>query len=389
MTRAIDRTTCLQDVQNLARQIVPRMFYEYADSGSWTASTYRVNESDFARIKLRQRVAVNVDKRSTASTLIGQKVSAPLAISPTGLAGMQYPDGEIAAAQAAEEFGVPYTLSTMSICSIEDVAAATRAPFWFQLYMMRDRDFIESLLGRAGQAGCPVLMVTVDLPVLGQRHNDVRNGLSAPPKLTSRTIMDLASHPRWCLRMLRTKRRNFGNVVGHVKGVADVASLSEWISQQFDPRVTWTDFAWIRSLWKGKIIVKGVLDPDDARRAVDAGVDGLLVSNHGGRQLDGGASSISAVPAISAAVGTQTEIMLDGGVRSGADLFRARALGASGALIGRPHLYGLGAAGKPGVRRVLDILGTELDRTMALCGVTEVSQIGPDCVVAPSDWSNP
>ncbi|MBI5271842.1 MAG: alpha-hydroxy-acid oxidizing protein [Burkholderiales bacterium] len=351
------------------------MFYDYADSGSWTEGTYRANESDFAAIKLRQRVAVNMEGRSTATTMVGEQVAMPVAIAPTGLTGMQHADGEILAARAAEKFGVPFTLSTMSICSIEDVAAHTAKPFWFQLYVMRDRDFIERLIDRAKAAKCSALMLTLDLQILGQRHKDIKNGLSAPPKPTLANLINLATKPRWCLGMLGTKRRSFGNIVGHAKGVGDLSSLSAWTAEQFDPALSWADVEWIKKRWGGKLILKGVMDVEDARLAAQSGADALIVSNHGGRQLDGAPSSIAALPAIAEAVGKDIEVWMDGGIRSGQDVLKARALGAQGTLIGRAFLYGLGAMGEAGVMTALQLIHKELDLTMAFCGRTRIDDV--------------
>ncbi|HEV8691524.1 MAG TPA: alpha-hydroxy acid oxidase [Ideonella sp.] len=367
--------TTIEDLRVVAQRRVPRMFYDYADSGSWTESTYRANEADFAKIKLRQRVAVNMEGRSTATTMIGQPVAMPVAIAPTGLTGMQHADGEILAARAAEAFGVPFTLSTMSICSIEDVAAATSKPFWFQLYVMRDRDFIERLIDRAQAAKCSALMLTLDLQILGQRHKDLKNGLSAPPKPTLANLINLATKPRWCLGMLGTKRRSFGNIVGHAKGVGDLSSLSAWTAEQFDPRLSWADVEWIKKRWGGPLILKGIMDAEDARLAADSGADALIVSNHGGRQLDGAPSSIEALPAIADAVGQRIEVWMDGGIRSGQDVLKARALGARGTLIGRAFLYGLGAYGQAGVAKALQIIHRELDLTMAFCGHTRIDTV--------------
>jgi L-lactate dehydrogenase (cytochrome) len=367
--------TCIEDLRRLAKKRVPRMFYDYADSGSWSEATYRANELDFSAIKLRQRVAVNVQTRSLRTRLIGQDAAMPVALAPTGFTGMQHADGEILAARAAERFGVPFTLSTMSICSIEDVAAHTTAPFWFQLYVMRDRDFIERLIERARAARCSALMLTLDLQILGQRHKDLKNGLSAPPKPTLINLINLATKPRWCLGMLGTRRRYFGNIVGHVKGVDDMSSLSAWTAQQFDPRLSWDDVAWIKNRWGGKLILKGILEPDDARRAVASGADALIVSNHGGRQLDGAPSAIAALPPIVEAVGSRIEIWMDGGIRSGQDVLKAIALGAHGTLIGRAFLYGLGALGEVGVTRCLEIIRNELDLTMAMCGRTDIRDV--------------
>lgn len=367
--------TCIEDLRQLAQRRVPRMFYDYADSGSWTESTYRANESDFQSIKLRQRVAVNMENRSTATEMIGRPVAMPVALAPTGLTGMQHADGEILAAQAAEAFGVPFTLSTMSICSIEDVAAHTKAPFWFQLYVMRDRGFINSLIDRAKAARCGALVLTLDLQILGQRHKDLRNGLSAPPKLTLANLVNMATKPRWCMGMLGTSRRQFGNIVGHVKGVENMGSLSEWTAKQFDPQLSWDDVQWIRDRWGGKLIIKGIIDEEDARLAAKTGADALIVSNHGGRQLDGAESSIRALPRIVEAVGDQIEVHLDGGIRSGQDVLKAWALGARGTYIGRAFLYGLGAMGGPGVTKALEIIHRELDLTMAFCGHRQLTGV--------------
>ncbi len=365
----------IEDLRVLAQKRVPRMFYDYADSGSWTESTYRANESDFRKIKLRQRVAVNMEGRSTASHMVGVPVSMPVALAPTGLTGMQHADGEILAARASEKFGVPFTLSTMSICSIEDVAANTTAPFWFQLYVMRDRNFIERLIDRAKAANCGALVLTLDLQILGQRHKDLKNGLSAPPKLTLPNIVNMMGKPRWCLGMLGTRRREFGNIVGHVKGVGDMGSLSEWTAKQFDPKLNWGDVEWIKRRWGGKLILKGIQDIEDAKLAVASGADALIVSNHGGRQLDGAQSSIEALPAIVAAVGDKIEVHMDGGIRSGQDVLKALALGARGTYIGRAFLYGLGAMGEAGVTRALQIVHNELDLTMAFCGHTRIDTV--------------
>ena len=368
--------THIEDLRVLAQKRVPRMFYDYADSGAWTESTYRANESDFQRIKLRQRVAVNMENRSTASTMIGQPVAMPVAIAPTGLTGMQHADGEILGALAAKKFGSPFTLSTMSICSIEDIAEATGGhPFWFQLYVMKDRGFIERLIDRAKAAHCSALVITLDLQILGQRHKDLKNGLSAPPKMTLANLINIASKPRWALGMLGTKRRQFGNIVGHVSGVENMGSLSEWTAKQFDPALNWGDVEWIKKRWGGKIILKGIQDVEDARLAVASGADALIVSNHGGRQLDGAQSSIGALPAIVDAVGSQIEVHMDGGIRSGQDVLKARALGARGTYIGRAFLYGLGAMGEAGVTKALEIIHKELDLTMAFCGHTQIDRV--------------
>ncbi|MFD0667687.1 alpha-hydroxy acid oxidase [Ramlibacter sp. MAHUQ-53] len=368
--------THIEDLRVLAKKRVPRMFYDYADSGSWTEGTYRANESDFQKILLRQRVAVNMEGRTTRTQMVGQDVAMPVAIAPTGLTGMQHADGEILAARAAKKFGIPFTLSTMSICSIEDVSAGTGGhPFWFQLYVMRDRAFIESLIDRAKAAGCSALVLTLDLQILGQRHKDLRNGLSAPPKPTLANIIDLMTKPRWCLGMLGTPRRQFGNIVGHVKGVENMGSLAEWTAKQFDPALSWADVEWIKKRWGGKLILKGIQDVEDAKLAADSGADALIVSNHGGRQLDGAQSSIAALPAIVDAVGDRIEVHMDGGIRSGQDVLKAVALGARGTYIGRAFLYGLGAMGEAGVTKALEIIHKELDLTMAFCGRTDIRQV--------------
>ncbi|WP_395687205.1 L-lactate dehydrogenase [Caenimonas koreensis] len=368
--------TNIEDLRVLAQKRVPRMFYDYADSGSWTEGTYRANESDFDKILLRQRVAVNMENRTTRTQMIGQDVAMPVAIAPTGLTGMQHADGEILAARAAKKAGIPFTLSTMSICSIEDVAKETgNHPFWFQLYVMRDRDFIERLIDRAKAAGCSALVLTLDLQIIGQRHKDIRNGLSAPPKLTIPNIINMMTKPRWCMGMLGTKRREFGNIVGHVKGVENMGSLSEWTAKQFDPALSWNDVEWIKRRWGGKLILKGIQDAEDAQFAVDSGADALIVSNHGGRQLDGAPSSISALPGIVDAVGQKIEVHMDGGIRSGQDVLKAVALGARGTYIGRAFLYGLGAMGEAGVTKALEIIHKELDLTMAFCGRTDIKTV--------------
>jgi len=367
--------TNIEDLRVLAQKRVPRMFYEYADSGSWTESTYRANEADFDKILFRQRVAVNMENRSTRTTMVGQDVAMPVAIAPTGLTGMQHADGEILAARAAKKFGIPFTLSTMSICSIEDVAAGTgNHPFWFQLYVMRDRDFIERLIDRA-KAHCSALMLTLDLQIIGQRHKDLRNGLSAPPKLTVANMLNMMTKPRWGLGMLGTQRRQFGNIVGHVKGIENMGSLAEWTAKQFDPALSWNDVEWIKKRWGGKLILKGIQDAEDAQLAVDSGADALIVSNHGGRQLDGAPSSISALPEIVDAVGRKIEVHMDGGIRSGQHVLKAMALGARGTYIGRAHLYGLGAMGEAGVTKALEIIHKELDLSMAFCGRTDINTV--------------
>ncbi len=365
----------IDDLKRMARRRVPKMFFDYADSGAWTQQTYHANESDFAKILLRQRILVDMTNRNLATEMVGEPVSMPVALAPTGFCGMQHADGEILAAQAAEAAGVPFCLSTMSICSIEDVAANTKKPFMFQLYVMRDRAFIENLIARAKAANCSALMLTLDLQILGQRHKDLRNGLSAPPKWTPKHAWQLATRPFWCWDMLHTKRHSFGNIVGHASNVGDLSSLSSWTKEQFDPRLSWDDVAWIKEKWGGKLILKGILDPEDARLALDSGADAIIVSNHGGRQLDGARSSIAALPGIVEAVDGRMEIHMDGGIRSGQDILKAVALGAKGVWIGRPFLYGLGAGGKAGVARCLDILRNELDITMALCGRRDIRGI--------------
>jgi L-lactate dehydrogenase (cytochrome) len=367
--------TCVEDLRVLAQKRVPKMFYDYADSGAWTESTYRANESDFKGIKFRQRVAVNMENRTLKTTMIGREVAMPVAIAPTGLTGMQHADGEILGAKAAEKFGIPFTLSTMSICSIEDIAAHTKAPFWFQLYVMKDRDFIERLIDRAKAAKCDALVLTLDLQILGQRHKDIRNGLSAPPKLTLKNILNMMTKPRWCMGMLGTKRHGFGNIVGHAKSVSDMSSLSTWTSQQFDPALSWADVEWIKKRWGGKLILKGILDVEDANTAVNSGADAIIVSNHGGRQLDGAQSSIKGLRAIAEAVGSKIEVHMDGGIRSGQDVIKALALGAKGTYIGRSFLYGLGAMGEEGVTKALSIIRNELDITMAFCGHRDIRQV--------------
>jgi len=372
---SVEQALTIADLKEQARRRVPKMFFDYADSGAWTEGTYRANENDFHNIKLRQRVLVDMTNRSLASEMIGETVSMPVALSPTGLTGMQHADGEMLAAQAAEEAGVPFTLSTMSICSIEDVRSVTTRPFWFQLYVMRDKDFVRNLIGRAKAAGCSALVLTLDLQILGQRHKDLRNGLSAPPKFTPKHIWQMATRPFWCLDMLGTKRRSFGNIVGHAKGVTDLSSLSSWTAEQFDPQLSWKDIEWIRDLWGGKLILKGILDEEDARMSLESGADAIIVSNHGGRQLDGAPSAISMLPRIVDAVGDRMEVHLDSGIRSGQDVLKALCYGAKGTHIGRPFLYGLGAGGKAGVRRTLEIIRKELDTTMALCGERDVKNL--------------
>ena len=367
--------TSIADLRELAKRRVPRMFYDYADSGSWTESTYRANESDFQRIKLRQRVAVNMEGRSIKTKMVGIDTAMPVALAPVGLTGMQHADGEILAARAAEKFGVPFTLSMMSICSIEDVAANTTKPFWFQPYMLRDKPFMERLIERARAARCSALVLTLDLQILGQRHKDVKNGLTAPPKPTFANIVNLLGKPRWLLGMAGTKRHAFGNIVGHATGVGDMSSLGAWTAEQFDPRLSWADIEWVKRLWGGKLILKGILDVEDARLAAASGADAIVVSNHGGRQLDGAPSSITALPAIAQAVGSQIEVWMDGGIRSGQDVLKAWALGARGTLIGRSFVYGLGAMGEAGVTKALEIIAKELELTMAFCGHTDINRV--------------
>ena len=368
--------THIEELRVLAKKRVPRMFYDYADSGSWTEGTYRSNEADFQKILLRQRVAFNMEGRTTRTTMLGQDVAMPVAIAPTGMMGMQHADGEILAARAAKKFGIPFTLSTMSIASLEDVAEQTdRHPFWFQLYLMRDRDFSGRLIDRAKAAGCSALVLTLDLQILGQRHKDIHNGLSTPPKPTLTNIINLMTKPRWCLGMLGTQRRQFGNIFGHVKGVENMGSLSEWTAGQFDPTLSWDDVQWVKNRWGGKLILKGIQDAEDAQLAVDSGADALIVSNHGGRQLDGAPSSITALPAIADAVGSKIEVHMDGGIRSGQDVLKAVALGAKGTYIGRAMLYALGALGEEGATKALQIIHKELDLTMAFCGRTDIKSV--------------
>ena len=375
--------TSIEDLRILAKRRVPRMFYDYADSGAWSESTYRANEADFQRVYLRQRVGLDMSNRTLATTMAGQPVTMPVALAPVGLTGMQHADGEIRAARAAAAAGVPFTLSTMSICSIEDVAENSHEPFWFQLYVMKDREFIDRLIDRAKAAGCSALMLTLDLQILGQRHKDVKNGLTAPPRMTLPNILNISLRPRWWLGMLGTKRRSFRNIVGHVKGVTDLRALSAWTSEQFDPTLNWDDVKRIKDRWGGKLILKGILDPVDAEQAAQTGADAIVVSNHGGRQLDGAMSSIAALPAIARAVGSSIEVLMDGGIRSGQDVIKALALGAKGVLIGRAYVYGLGAMGEAGVARALEIIRKELDVTMALCGLRDVRQVTGDILARP------
>jgi L-lactate dehydrogenase (cytochrome) len=374
---ALDQCLTIGELKARARRRAPKMFFDYADSGSWTEQTYRANEADFQKILLRQRVAVNMEGRSLKTDMLGLPVAMPVALAPTGLTGMQIADGEILAAKAAEKFGVPFTLSTMSVCSIEDVAENTRAPFWFQLYVMRDRKFIERLIDRAKAAKCSALVLTMDLQIIGQRHKDIRNGLSTPPKFTAKHVWQVATRPIWALGMLGTQRRTFRNIAGHVENVGDLRQLAAWTNLQFDPTLSWKDVGWVKDRFGGRVIVKGVLDPEDAKLAVANGADAIIVSNHGGRQLDGAPSSIRVLPEIVEAVGGKTEIYMDGGIRSGQDVLKALALGAKSTFIGRAFLYGLAAGGEAGVTRSLEILQRELDITMALCGERDILKIGP------------
>jgi L-lactate dehydrogenase (cytochrome) len=367
--------TCIEDLRQVARRRVPRAFFDYAEAGSYSQETLRANRSDLERIKLRQRVLVDVSQRSLATTIIGEKVSLPLVLAPIGLCGMQHGDGEILACRAAQAAGIPFTLSTMSIGSIEDVAEATGKPFWFQLYVMRDRGFIKALIERAAAAKCSALVLTVDLQVLGQRHCDIKNGMTVPPEIRLGNLIDIATKPAWALSILKGKRKTFGNLAGHVKGMENVNSLAQWTANQFDPTLSWKDVEWVRSVWPGKLIVKGILDVEDAKTAAKTGASALIVSNHGGRQLDGASSSITALPKVADAVGSEIEVMFDGGVRTGQDVVRALALGARACMIGRSYVYGLGAYGEAGVTKAIEVLGKELDVTMALCGVSRVQDI--------------
>ncbi len=370
--------TTIEDLRVLAKRRVPKMFFDYMASGSWTETTLRQNMEDFGKIAFRQRVAVDLSNRTVQTRMLGETVTMPVALAPTGLAGMQHANGEILAAKAAMNFGVPFTLSTMSICSIEDLADNVQSPFWFQLYVMRDRDFSHKLVGRAQNAGCSALIVTLDLQVMGQRHQDIKNGLTTPPRLTLRNILDMMKRPAWSWGMLNTKRRQFGNIVGHVDGVSDLSSLAAWTAEQFDPSLSWEDIDRIRDLWQGKLVLKGIMDPEDAAKGVEIGADAIIVSNHGGRQLDGSNSTISALPSIVEAVGKDTEVWLDGGIRTGQDVLKAIALGADATLIGRSYLYGLGALGERGVTQALEILHKELDMTMALCGHRAINEVDRD-----------
>jgi L-lactate dehydrogenase (cytochrome) len=365
----------IEDLRQRARRNVPKMFFDYADAGSYNQETLRSNRADLERIKLRQRILVDVDQRDTSTTIIGEQASLPLALGPIGLGGMMHGDGEILACRAAQAAGIPYTLSTMSINSIEDLADTVAKPFWFQLYVMRDRGFIHELIQRAAAAKCSALMLTVDLQVLGQRHCDVRNGLTVPPEIKIRNLIDIATKPAWALSVLRGKRKTFGNLAGHVQGMENINSLAAWTASQFDPTLSWKDVEWIKSLWPGKLILKGILDVEDARIAAKTGAAAISVSNHGGRQLDGAPSAISALPRVIDAVGSEIEVLFDSGIRTGADIMRALALGAHACIVGRSYIYGLGAGGQAGVARAIEILGRELDVTMALCGVKNLKEI--------------
>ena len=378
--------TSIQDLKDLYHRRVPKMFYDYCESGSWTEQTFRENTSDFDQLRLRQRVAVDMTGRSTASEMIGQKVAMPVALAPVGMTGMQCADGEIKAARAAEKFGVPFTLSTMSICSIEDVAENTTAPFWFQLYTMRDTGYVSRLIQRAKDAKCSALVITLDLQILGQRHKDLKNGLSAPPKPTLKNMINLSTKWGWGLEMLKTKRRFFGNIVGHVDDVSDPASLMDWTAQQFDPTLDWDKIKQIKDEWGGKVILKGILDAEDAKMALNVGADAIIVSNHGGRQLDGALSSIKALPAILDAVGDKVEVHMDGGIRSGQDILKAVALGAKGTYIGRTFIYGLGAMGEAGVTKALEVLHKEMDISMALCGHRTMDEVSRDTLLIPKNF---
>ncbi len=373
--------TCIDDLRQLARRRVPRAFFDYADSGSYQEETLRANRADLEAIKLRQRILVDVSQRSLVTTVIGQKVKSPMILAPVGLTGMQHGDGEILAANAANDADIPFTLSTMSICSVEDVAEATGKPFWFQLYVIHDRGFSKDLLGRAVEAKCNALVLTVDLQVLGQRHRDIKNGMTVPPEIRIRNIIDVATKPAWAWSILKGRRKTFGNLAGHVKGMDNVNQLAKWVGDQFDPALSWKDVEWIKKIWPGKLILKGIMDVEDARTAVELGADAIVVSNHGGRQLDGAPSSISALPAIAQAVGANTEVLFDGGIRTGADIMRALALGARACMIGRAYIYGLGAGGQAGVAKAIDILEKELSVTMALTGVNSIEEIGPHVLV--------
>ena len=375
--------TCIEDLKELYKKRVPRMFYDYAESGSWTESTFRDNEAAFSRIKLRQKILVDMEGRNLSTKMIGEDVAMPVALAPTGLTGMQYPDGEIHAARAAETFGVPFCLSTMSVCSIEDVAENTTRPFWFQLYVMKDKDYISRLIQRAKDAGCSALVLTLDLQIMGQRHKDIKNGLSTPPKPTLTNLINIATKPRWAIGMLGTKRRNFGNIVGHVKGLDNMTNLAQWTVSQFDPTLDWDDVQWIKDQWGGKLVLKGIMDADDAELAARSGADALIVSNHGGRQLDGAAASLDVLPEIVDRVGDDIEVWMDGGIRSGQDVIKATALGAKGTMIGRAFLYGLGAMGAEGVTRCLEVISNELDLTMAFCGLKDINLVDESIIWRP------
>ncbi|MDC1479580.1 alpha-hydroxy-acid oxidizing protein [Pseudomonadales bacterium] len=375
--------TCIEDLKELYKKRVPRMFYDYAESGSWTESTFRDNEAAFSRIKLRQKILVDMEGRNLSTKMIGEDVAMPVALAPTGLTGMQYPDGEIHAARAAEKFGVPFCLSTMSVCSIEDVAQNTTRPFWFQLYVMKDKDYISRLIQRAKDAGCSALVLTLDLQIMGQRHKDIKNGLSTPPKPTLTNLINIATKPRWAIGMLGTKRRNFGNIVGHVKGLDNMTNLAQWTVSQFDPTLDWDDVQWIKDQWGGKLVLKGIMDADDAELAARSGADALIVSNHGGRQLDGAAASLDVLPEIVDRVGDDIEVWMDGGIRSGQDVIKATALGAKGTMIGRAFLYGLGAMGAEGVTRCLEVISNELDLTMAFCGLKDINLVDESIIWRP------
>ena len=379
--------TCIDDLKKIYRRKVPRMFYDYCETGSWSEQTFQKNTSDFDDLYFRQRVAVDMTNRTTQSTMIGHEVAMPVALSPVGLTGMQHADGEIHAAQAAEKFGVPFTLSTLSICSIEDVAENTTQPFWFQVYTLRDDDFMKRLMERARAAQCSAVVITLDLQVQGQRHKDLKNGLSAPPKLTVSSIADMMTKVSWGIGMLGTKRRTFGNVVGHAKGVTDPASLSSWTAEAFDHALDWDRVKELMDMWGGKVILKGIMDPEDAMRAADLGADAIVVSNHGGRQLDGALSAIRALPAVIDAVGDRIEVFFDSGIRSGQDILKALALGADGVMVGRSWVYGLGAMGSPGVTKALEVLHKELDTTMALCGHRDINRVDKDILLVPEDFT--
>lgn len=378
--------TCIDDLKQLHRKRVPKMFYDYCESGSYTEQTFRDNTSDFGRLRLRQKVAVDMSGRTTQGTMIGQPVAMPVALAPVGMTGMQHADGEIKAARAAHAFGVPYTLSTMSICSMEDIQREARVPFWFQLYVMRDEDFVANALERAKRAGVTALVLTLDLQILGQRHKDLKNDLTAPPRLTLKNLINLATKPRWCLGMAGTPHRTFGNIVGHAKGVDDLVSLMNWTNDAFDPCLDWAKIAKIRQAWGGKLILKGINDPEDARRAADFGADAIIVSNHGGRQLDGAVSTIRMLPSILRAVEGKTEVWIDSGIRTGQDILKALALGATGTMIGRSYIYGLGAMGQAGVTKALEILRAELDISMALCGERDVKRLSRNNLLIPNDF---